>query len=188
MILKGGGAMAEARHSPLETELPWQASDGSLSLEELAFVRQFGVRRRGRASAYLGGLPLPLEPNRVAAMGAVRVLWLGPDEWLVTATEGGEGGLGERLARSEAALVTDLSASRVVIVVSGPSARRLLEAGCGIDLHPRAFATGDCAQTLLARVPVIIDQVAPAPAYRVFVRRSQARWLAGWMIDAAGGL
>jgi hypothetical protein len=35
---------------------------------------------------------------------------------------------------------------------------------------------------------VIIDQVAPAPAYRVFVCRSLARWLARWMIDAAGGL
>jgi sarcosine oxidase subunit gamma len=180
--------MAEGRRSPLESVLPWRAADGALVLEELPFTRQFGVRRRGRASAYLAGLPLPLEPNRVAAMGAVRVLWLGPDEWLVTATEGGEGALGERLARSDGVLVTDLSSSRAVIAVSGVAARRLLEAGCGLDLHPRAFAAGDCAQTLLARVPVVIDEVAPAPAYRVFVRRSLARWLAGWMIDTAAGL
>ncbi len=180
--------MAEPRHSPLETALPWQAADGSLSLEELVFTRQIGVRRRGRASAYLAGLPLPLEPNRVAAMGAVRVLWLGPDEWLVTATAGGEAGLGERLARIEGAVITDLSSSRAVIAVSGPAARRLLEAGCGLDLHPREFAPGDCAQTLLAGVPVILDQVAPAPTYRVFVRRSLARWFAGWLIDAAAGL
>jgi sarcosine oxidase, subunit gamma len=179
--------MAEQRHSPVEAVLPWRASDGSVLLDELPFVRQLGVRRRGRASAYLAGLPLPLEPNRVAAMGAVRVLWLGPDEWLVTATEGGEAGLAERLTRIEEVLVTDLSSSRAVIAVSGPAARRLLEAGCGLDLHPRAFAPGDCAQTLLARVPVIIDQVAPAPAYRVFVRRSMARWVAAWMIDAAAG-
>lgn len=188
MTLTGGGAMAEPRQSPLAGALPWTAPDGSVSFEELPFARQFGVRRRGRASAYLAGLPLPLEPNRVAAMGAVRVLWLGPDEWLVTATEGGEAGLGERLARIEGVVVTDLSSSRAVVTVSGPAARRLLEAGCGLDLHPRAFASGDCAQTLLARVPVIIDQVAPAPAYRVFIRRSLARWLAGWMIDAAAGL
>jgi sarcosine oxidase subunit gamma len=168
--------------------LPWQAPERAVLIEELAFTRQFGVRRRGRASAYLAGLPLPLEPNRVAAMGAVRVLWLGPDEWLVTATEGSEAGLGERLARIEGTTITDLSSSRTVISVSGPAARRLLEAGCGLDLHPRAFAPGDCAQTLLARVPVIIDQVSPSPTYRVFIRRSFARWLAGWMIDAAPGL
>jgi len=180
--------MAELRHPPLDAVLPWRAAGGAVQLEELRFTSQFGVRRRGRAAAYLAGLPLPLEPNRVAAMGAARVLWLGPDEWLVTATEGGEGGLGERLARTEGAFVTDLSSSRAVIAVSGAAARRLLEAGCGIDLHPRKFAPGDCAQTLLARVPVIIDQVAPAPAYRVFVRRSLACWLARWMIDAAAGL
>jgi sarcosine oxidase subunit gamma len=180
--------MAERRHSPLEALLPWQAADGSVLIEEIPITRQFGVRRRGRASAYLAGLPLPLEPNRVTAMGAVRVLWLGPDEWLVTTTEGSEAGLGERLVRIEGATITDLSSSRAVIAVSGPAARRLLEAGCGLDLHQRAFAPGDCAQTLLARVPVIIDQVSPAPAYRVFVRRSTARWLAGWMIDAAAGL
>jgi heterotetrameric sarcosine oxidase gamma subunit len=53
------------------------------------------------------------------------------------------------------------------------------------DLHPRAFGPGCCAQTLFAKLPVIIDQVAAAPLYRLFVRRSAARWLAEWLIDAA---
>ena len=34
-------------------------------------------------------------------------------------------------------------------------------------------------------LPVIIDQLSAAPAYRLFVRRSSARWLAEWLIDAA---
>jgi sarcosine oxidase subunit gamma len=81
--------------------------------------------------------------------------------------------------------VTDLSAARAVIEITGPRARELLEKGCSIDLHPRAFAPGNCAQTLFARLPVIIDQIAAAPAYRLFVRRSAARWLCDWLIDAA---
>jgi sarcosine oxidase gamma subunit len=32
---------------------------------------------------------------------------------------------------------------------------------------------------------VIIDQLGAAPLYRLFVRRSAARWLAEWLIDAA---
>ncbi len=180
--------MVETRRAALDGILPWEIPGGAVALAELRFVTQIGVRQRGRAAAYLAGLPLPLEPNRVAVMGAVRVLWLGPDEWLITAPEGGDGGLSQRLARTEGAVVTDLSSSRAAIAISGAASRRLLEKGCGIDLHPRAFGPGDCAQTLLARVPVIVDQVAPAPAYRVFVRRSLARWLAGWLIDAAVGL
>jgi sarcosine oxidase subunit gamma len=81
--------------------------------------------------------------------------------------------------------VTDLSASRAVIEIAGEEARSLLEKGCGVDLHPRAFGPGQCAQTVFAKLPVIIDQLSPAPAYRLFVRRSAARWLADWLIDAA---
>ena len=72
--------------------------------------------------------------------------------------------------------------------MSGAGARDLLAAGCGLDLHPRVFGPGRCAQTLLARVPVVLHQLSDAPQYRVLVRRSYARWLVDWMIDAAGGL
>jgi sarcosine oxidase gamma subunit len=34
-------------------------------------------------------------------------------------------------------------------------------------------------------LPVIIDQINAAPSYRLFVRRSAARWLCDWLIDAA---
>ena len=36
-----------------------------------------------------------------------------------------------------------------------------------------------------SKLPVILDQLSAAPAYRLFVRRSAARWLAEWLIDAA---
>jgi sarcosine oxidase subunit gamma len=100
----------------------------------------------------------------------------------------------ERLARLERAIagrraaVNDLSSSRAVIQISGAGARAVLEAGCGLDLHSRVFAPGHCAQSLLARVPVILDQIDRTPRYRVLVRRSYARWLIDWLIDAVGGL
>jgi sarcosine oxidase subunit gamma len=79
----------------------------------------------------------------------------------------------------------DLSASRAIIEIKGKEARRLLQKGCGIDLHPRAFGPGQCAQTVFAKLPVIIDQLSSMPVYRLLVRRSAARWLAEWLIDAA---
>jgi sarcosine oxidase subunit gamma len=123
-------------------------------------------------------------------MGALRVLWLGPDEWLVVA-EGEALDLLPRLGRAVAgrrAAVSDLSSSRAIIEIAGSHARALLETGCGLDLHPRAFGPGQCAQTLLARVPVILDQIDATPHYRLLVRRSYERWLVDWLIDAAQGL
>jgi sarcosine oxidase, subunit gamma len=81
-----------------------------------------------------------------------------------------------------------LSSSRMIIQIAGERARDLLAAGCGLDLHPRVFAPGYCAQTLLCRVPVILDQLSDAPHYRVLVRRSYARWLIARLCDAAEGL
>jgi sarcosine oxidase subunit gamma len=184
--------MAEGRHSPLEGLLPWAlpmgAGNAEVALDELRFAEQIGVRVHQPVAAYLAGVPLPLQPNRVASMRRVRTLWLGPDEWLVTAPEGSAPDLIGRLTRALAgrhATVSDLSASRAIIEITGRRARALLEKGCALDLHPRAFGPGSCAQTLFAKLPVIIDQTNPAPAYRLFVQRSAARWLARWLIDAA---
>jgi sarcosine oxidase, subunit gamma len=183
MTRKDSGAMAE-----LPSELPWGSS--SVSLNMAGAARQVGLRLRPPFPAYLAGIPLPLAPNRVAAASGLRVLWLGPDEWLVVA----EGEAPDLLPRLEHALagrraaLNDLSSSRAIIDIVGPAARDLIAAGCGLDLHPRAFGPGHCAQTLFVRVPVILDQLDGAPHYRLLVRRSYARWLAQWMIDAAAGI
>jgi sarcosine oxidase subunit gamma len=169
-------------------ELPWISP--RIVLREIAPSRQVGVRLRPPFPAHLAGVSLPLSPNRVAATGALRVLWLGPDEWLVV-VDGDAPDLVPRLERAvvgRRAAVADLSSSRVIIEIGGGAARDLLAAGCGLDLHPRVFGPGQCAQTLLARVPVILDQLDDAPHFRVLVRRSYARWLVDWMTDAAAGV
>jgi sarcosine oxidase, subunit gamma len=176
------------RAAPLDRLLPWALPEGALTLDELRFAQQIGVRLRGRVPAYLAGLPFPLEPNRTTSMRTVRVSWLGPDEWLITAPEGAVPELPTRIARALAerrAAVIDLSASRAIIEIAGPRARELLEKGCGLDLHPRAFEPGQCVQTLFARLPVIIDQLGAEPLYRLYVPRSSAQWLSEWLIDAA---
>jgi sarcosine oxidase subunit gamma len=162
--------------------------EGAVSLAELVFAELIGIRVKPPVPAYLAGVPLPMQPNRVAAMRELRTLWLGPDEWLVTAPEGAAPDLLGRLTRAlfgRHASVTDLSASRAIIEITGSHARVLLEKGCGLDLHPRAFGPGQCAQTIFAKLPVVIDQLGAVPTYRLFVRRSAALWLAEWLIDAA---
>jgi sarcosine oxidase, subunit gamma len=180
-------SLPQLRRIVLAGLLPWATDDGSLTLAELAFTRQLELRRRGRGAAYLANVPLPLEPNRVATMREVRTLWLGLGEWLITVPDGAVPELPARLARAldgGRAVLTDVSSSRAVIAIAGDRARSLLEKGCGLDLHPRSFTPGHCAQTLFAGVPIILDQTGSAN-YRLFVRRSTARWLAEWLIDAA---
>lgn len=131
----------------------------------------------------------PTEPNTVAGPADLadgpRALWLGPDEWLVVAADG------EPLVALRAALegrhaaVVDVSDSRTVIALSGPRARDVLAKGCPLDLHPRVFASGRCAQTLLAKAHVILHQIDDAPSYEIYVHRSCTDYLWSWLEDAS---
>ncbi len=78
-----------------------------------------------------------------------------------------------------------MSDGRAVIGLSGPHASDVLMKGCSLDVHPRKFAPGDCAQSMLAKALVILHQTDAAPAYDIYVERSFADYLWSWLEDAA---
>jgi sarcosine oxidase, subunit gamma len=155
---------AELRRSPLA---------GRDDVREIPFLTMINVR----TNTGLLGVELPA-PNRVATVGERAILWLGPDEYLVV-------GPPDDTIDVEGESVVDVSANRTTIELSGPHARDVLEKGMSIDLHPRSFGPGHCAQTLLARAQVIVAQVDAKPTYHVLVRGSFAPYLADWLVDAA---
>ena len=83
-----------------------------------------------------------------------------------------------------AAHVADLDEGRVVYVVAGQRARDLMAKGCTIDLHPRAFGAGRCAQSALAQVFVLIDQPNDEPVFHIYADASYAQHLDLWFADA----
>jgi sarcosine oxidase, subunit gamma len=163
-------------------------------LRELPFLAQIDLRLAATDRAALEAVgsvvgPLPLDSNTFTGGPDGSILWLGPDEWLVVGPPDGETALQAQLrhALDEAparVAIVDVSANRTTLELRGPDARAVLEGGCSIDLHPRAFGPGRCAQTLLARANVIIQQLSDEPLYRIFVRPSFAIYLATWLTDA----
>lgn len=132
------------------------------------------------------GIDLPTVPGRTTTNGAVSALWIGPDEWLV-ATNGVRGllpSLRDALAGRHAA-ITDVGDGIAAIEVAGTHAIDHLRKGCGIDLHPAAFATGQCARTGLAQVTVVLHRLDDTPRFRLYVDRSAADYLWSWLADAA---
>ncbi|MFD5815989.1 sarcosine oxidase subunit gamma [Streptomyces sp. NPDC127038] len=171
-----------------------RTSGGAIRLAELPFLAQIDVRLdvKGAATDAVGlalGLRLPLEPDTVVRAGELTALWLGPDEWLVAAAAGSQRDLERRIREAvgdEPVSVTDVSAQRTTLLVTGPRARDLLAHGCSLDLHPRAFGPGRCAQTTLGRTQVVlIARDEPRAGFWVLVRSSYAGHLAHWLLDAA---
>jgi len=141
-----------------------------------------------RATAARAGLMLPTAPNTTESRNGVTALWLGPGRWLAVALEAEPAALGHRLdgAFAEGAVaVFDVSHARTVIRVSGAGTRDLLAKGCRLDLHPRVFRAGACAQTNLGHFTVLLHCVDDSPTVDLYVARSYAVSFWEWLTEAA---
>jgi sarcosine oxidase subunit gamma len=173
--------------------------DARVIATERAFLGHLDVRgdardaRFGAAIERVVGVALPVSANTVVASSEATIWWLGPDEWLVTAP-------GDRVASLEAELraalagvrsaVTDVSSGQTVVVLRGPSAREALSKGCPLDLHPKLFGIGRCAQSHLAKAAILLRPMPPASAYEdsayeIVFRRSFADYVWAWLASAA---
>jgi sarcosine oxidase subunit gamma len=134
------------------------------------------------------GVELPTAPCTWVQGETAAVIWLGPDEWLVTSPfstpEALDAGL--RTAVAGHGAVVDVSGQRTTLRLHGVHARDLLATGCALDLHPRAFPAGTAAQTTVGLAGVVLLALDDtAGDFRLIVRSSFARHLAGWLLDAA---
>jgi sarcosine oxidase subunit gamma len=141
-----------------------------------------------RAVESVTDLRLPLEPCTCVSGLLASILWLGPDQWLVCsdtqAAESLAAGLRAAL-RGLVASVVDVSHARIVYAVGGSNARALLAKGCSLDLHERAFPLGRCAQTLLAKVPILVYCSGIEPMFEIHVARSFRDYAWTWLQAAA---
>ena len=119
-----------------------------------------------------------------AATPSCAIYWLGPDEWLLSAELGKEkdlaAQLGKNLAGQPHSLV-DVTGGQLLMRLTGQRAREVLAKGCTLDLHPRAFKVGQCAQTTLAKASMLIALVDDTPTFDLIVRRSFAEYAARWL-------
>jgi sarcosine oxidase subunit gamma len=123
------------------------------------------------------GVDLPRLPNTTAGRDPM-ALWIGPASWLVvSAAPAARSVESARASMSGAgAALFDVTASRVAFALGGPQAALVLAAGCPLDLHPRAFAAGTCAQSVRDRVNTLVVRVDDGDvAFILLVARSFGR-------------
>jgi sarcosine oxidase subunit gamma len=183
------------RISPLQ---PWAARftqlPDSAAIAEEPFITMVELRvdpsgPGAKAAAGLLGVELPTTPSTYTKSADTTVIWLGPDEWLVTGTAltgpEPEARLRETLS-SHGGTAVDVSGQRTTLRLRGSHSRDVLGKGTPIDLHPSIFGGGAAVQTTLGQTGVILLAVDGGGAdYRILVRSSFARYLADWLLDAA---
>jgi sarcosine oxidase subunit gamma len=129
------------------------------------------------------GVDLPVKANTVNKAGENSILWLGPNEWwFVTAPDRSDEMVPalRQAFQGQHTAVVDVSESRTVITIAGPRAREVLARGISLDLHPRVFGPGQCAQTGMSKANVLLHQVDDRPGYDIYVLKSFSDYLWQW--------
>jgi sarcosine oxidase subunit gamma len=175
-----------SRHPVVKTQVAFR---------ELPFVTKINVRgdpsdkKFARAMSDIAGADLPLQHGGVTRSDRAKILWLGPDEWLIVSDTIAAADFLNQFRAYEKGLVlsaVDVSSARTIVALEVPNADWILAKGCGLDLHPRRFPLGSCAQTHLARVSVILERSSSVEnsSWQIYVANSFAAYIADWLIEA----
>jgi len=163
-------------------------------IEEKPFRGYINLRGKAEHTGFIAGVlkvlgvEAPTAANTVIEAGENRIYWLAPDEWLIVTPAGQQE---QRRQDLQAALkavfssVVDNSSGLTMIHVTGEHAAALLATDCPLDLHPREFKPGQCAQTRLAKAGMIISPLTDESGFEIIIRRSFADYLLLWLQDAA---
>ena len=182
-------ALQEFQQSATNTVM----QDAGVSVSELPHSGKLVCQTRADDEAVQAALSaaigqkLPLLPN-TSTTSTHTILWMKPGKWMIFCAVGESRQLRKNLKSALAGficMISDISDSRVGIEISGDDARALLSRVCALDLDARSFTRGQCAQTLLVRVPLLLHQVNDRPTFHLYVDRSVARYAWDWLCDAA---
>ncbi len=134
----------------------------------------------------LFGIELPGTPRAVSNKGLTAV-WAGPGQWLLVASAAGGRDLERELRQplEGLAAVADQTDSRAMVKVSGPNARDVLAKGVPIDLHPRAFKSGDAAITHASHIGVTLWRPEGEDAFVLTCASSYAGSFWHWLSDSS---
>jgi sarcosine oxidase subunit gamma len=132
------------------------------------------------------GVELPRQACRATGDGARAALWLGPDEWLLLASDAEHDAI--ELYLTSVTTVTpgsavDISDRQVGITLAGVRATDALTAFMPLDLDPAAFPVGMCTRTIFGKAEIVLWR-REAQTFRIEVWRSFAPYLLACLDEA----
>ena len=175
-------------------------SHSGIQMKEIRPVMKLIIRGKKREFLSAIGkslnLLLPTEANTSSSSEKLTALWLSPDEWLVYSNEISnpdnnnyetENLLNKNISKVSLGAVTDVTDQFVLINIKGDKIFDLFETGSPFNFNDFRRKKGSTAQTILAKIDVIIHNQNQNEV-NLFVRRSFSQHLFSWMNDSASRL
>ena len=163
-------------------------SDEIINIKELKNFKIFQIvkfkKNKKNINDYkLSGLDFP-DKLRVSENKDVRILWIGPNNWLALSTSSS---LSEEIAKSlsnDEFAITDLSHSKAIIELSGKNVKEVLKKGCPINFND--LNKNEVVNSIFNGIAVTLDFINDQPdKIRVMCLRSFGESLYHSVTDAA---
>ena len=174
-----------------------------ITFMELAFVKKINIRGNPSDNNFMSSnkkildTALPIKPNTYTNNGKIKILWLGPNEWLVVDENPNENNelisKLENINNREESSITDISENRTVIRIAGKKLFTLLSKFLVLDLDQNLPNESSVAQTLFVKVPVILvrnysNEIGQIPEIDIFTNRSHSNYIYKLLIDGTKNL
>ena len=180
--------------------LPEKKSFQDLQMEEIKPTMKLILRGKKREFISAVGkslnMLLPTEANTSTQSDKLTALWLSPDEWMIfsnghvdenTNNYETEELLNNNISKLNLGAITDVTDQFVMIKLRGNKIYELFQTGSPFNFNEFQNKKGSVAQTILAKIDVII-QNQDKNEINLFVRRSFSQHLFSWMNDSASRL
>ena len=168
-----------------------------IQIQELPFVKKINLRLDPNDKICVSSCSkildtvLPTKANTYSKNTInEKIIWLGPDEWLIVSDDDVFLKLLNKIGNLEAS-VTDVSENRTIIRISGRDVNVLLSKFLVLDLEKNLSTDLSCAQTLFVKVPILLvrnNSDLQTPEIDIFANRSHANYVYNLLVDGTKNL
>lgn len=164
-----------------------------IKIHEISFIKKINLRLNPNNKNFMAicgkilGTILPTKPNTYNKIDKIKIVWLGPDEWLIIYND--ENNILEKLQHELGNLetsATDISENRTIINVSGDKVNILLSKFLVLDLEKNLSNESSCAQTLFVKVPILLlrnNKKNQIQDIDILTNRSHANYIYKLLLD-----
>ena len=118
-------------------------------------VVKFKNSKKNNTEIMVDNLNFP-EVLKVNSNDQTRILWMGPENWLVISSNNLLNELNEKFSTTEFA-VTDISHSRSIIELQGPDVLEVIKKGSPFDIE--SLTKNNCTNTVYNGINITIDNI-----------------------------
>jgi sarcosine oxidase subunit gamma len=133
------------------------------------------------------GVDLPKEPRTSATWGDAKILWLSPDQWLVTCPRGKAQDLTDALVKElddTHSLAVNVSDMRTIIRLEGELVHEVVMKGSTLDLTDSDYMPGTVRRMRFAEIAALLH-IVEENVIDIYVFRSYAHYAWDFLQKAA---